>query len=159
MKQSEIKFTECQYLGRDFNRISIRIVLAAFCFAAYYLTPGTSSEVFLVVASAILFGSVVMFFTVHYRTTIINNSVLLNALWRTRLVKIDLNNIIKVERRKYSSYIINSAVYNLHTNGRVRFYTSGKEAIVLTDRDGLEYVIGTQQPAQFEKALLSEAGL
>ncbi len=70
--------------------------------------------------------------------------MILDGLWTTRLVKIDLNSIVKVERTKYSSYIINNPVYNLHTKGKIRFYAGGKEAISLTDRDGLEYIIGTQ---------------
>ena len=156
MEQQQKRFSECQYLGRDFNRISIRLVMAGFCMAAYFITPDKGSELFLVVASAILLASLVMFFVVHYRTTVINKSLVLNALFKTRLVKINLNSIVKVERRKYSNYIINSAVYNLHTNGKVRFYTSGKEAVVLTDRDGLEYVIGTQQPERLESAVRDE---
>jgi len=37
-------------------------------------------------------------------------------------------------------------VYNLHKNGKIRFYAGGKEAVWLTDRDGLVYIIGTHKP-------------
>lgn len=151
-------FTEKQYLGRDYNRISIRITMALFCFAAYYLTAQkeNTAEVLLLVGVAILAGSVIMLFMVHYRTTIKNKSIIIDGLWTTRLVKISLDNIVKVERKKYSSYIINNPVYNLHTNGKVKFYASGKEAISLIDRDGLEYLIGTQCPDEFESAIRKE---
>ena len=64
-----------------------------------------------------------------------------------------LNSIVKVERTAYSSYLINNPVYNLHQNGTVRFYAGGKDAIKLTDRDGLLYIIGTQSPAELEGSI------
>lgn len=149
-------YTEKQYLGRDYNRISIRLVMASFCFAAYSINSPISSEVFLLVGFGILIVSILMLFMVHYQTNVENNSVILRGLWTARLVKIDLNNITRVERRPYSNYVINSPVYNLHTNGKIRFYAGGKEAIALTDRDGLEYVIGTQHPAELEAAIRKE---
>lgn len=156
MTTQHYSYNEKQYLGRDYNRISIRLVMAAFCFAAYCINTPLSSDLFLVVGFGILAVSVLMLFTVHYSTNVENNSIIIRGLWTTRLVKIDLNNIQKVERRPYSNYIINNPVYNLHTNGTVRFYAGGKEAICLTDRDGLEYLIGTQHPTELEGAILKE---
>lgn len=151
-------FTEKQYLGRDYNRVSVRLVMILFCFTAYYinLERDRNGELFLLVGSSILIVSILMLFMVHYRTTVKNKSVILDGLWTTRLIKIDLNSIVKVERTKYSPYIINNPVYNLHTRGRVRFYAGGKEAVTLTDRDGLEYVIGTQCPEELETAIKQE---
>ncbi len=155
---SKATFTEKQYLGRDYNRISIRLVMILFCFTAYYINyeRERNGDLFLVVGCSILIVSVIMLFMVHYRTTVKNQSVILDGLWTTRLVKIDLNSIVKVERTKYSSYIINNPVYNLHTKGKIRFYAGGKEAISLTDRDGLEYIIGTQCPVELEEAIRKE---
>jgi hypothetical protein len=149
-------FIEKQYLGRDHSRISIRMVMALFCFAAYFITEERerNGDLFLVVGCAILVVSVIMMFMVHYRTTVHNNSVIIKGSWSTRLVKIDLNSIVKVERKRYSSYAINNPVYNLHQKGKIRFYTGGKDAIWLTDRAGLQYVIGTQNPAELEQAIL-----
>lgn len=154
----QVSFTEKQYLGRDYNRISVRLTMALFCFGAYYLSSNKerTAEVLVLVGIAILIGSVVMLFMVHYRTTVRNKSIIIDGLWTTRLVKIDLNSIVKIERTKYSAYLINNPVYNLHTNGKIKFYAGGKEALTLTDRDGLEYVIGTQCPEEFELALRNE---
>lgn len=151
-------FTEKQYLGRDFNRISIRVVMIIFAFAAYFVTENRdrNGELFLIVGFAILIVSILMLFMVHYRTTVNNKSVILNGLWTTKLVKIDLNSIVKVEKRPYSSYLINNPVYNLHQKGKIRFYAGGKDAVALTDRDGLEYIIGTQLPDELEKAIRTE---
>jgi hypothetical protein len=93
---------------------------------------------------------------VHYKTTVQNKSVILDGLWTTKLVKIDLNSIVKVSKRPYSSYLINNPVYNLHQKGKIRFYAGGKDAVSLIDRDGLEYIIGTQCQEDLEQAIISE---
>jgi hypothetical protein len=158
MQEIEPAFLEKQYLGRDHGRISIRLVLALFCFAAYYITERReqNAELFLVVGCGILVASVIMMFLLHYKTTVNNKSIILDGLWTTKLVKIDLNSIVKVERTPYSSFIINNPVYNLHQKGTVRFYADGKGAVKLTDRDGLLYIIGTQRPVELEQSIKAE---
>lgn len=148
-------FIEKQYIGHDYSRISVRLVLALFCFAAYFITEKReqNAALFLVVGCGILVVSVIMMFLLHYRTTVKNKSIILDGLWTTRMVKIDLNSIVRVERIPYSSYIINNPVYNLHQKGTVRFYAGGKDAVKLTDRDGLIYIIGTQCPAELEQSI------
>jgi len=149
-------FVEKQYLGRDYGRISIRMVMALFCFAAYYITERReqNADLFLVVGCAILIVSIIMMFLLHYRTTVSNNAIILDGLWTTSRVKIDLNSITQVEKADYSSFIINNPVYNLHKKGTIRFYAGGKDAIKLTDRDGMIYMIGTHRPDEFEKSIL-----
>ena len=143
--ESEISFVEKQYLGRDYNRISIRMVMALFCFAAYYFSENDdNAELFLVVGFGILIISVIMMFLMHFRTTVKNKSVILDGLWTTKLVKIDLSSIVKAERKPYTKFIINNPVYNLHKNGTIRFYAGGKDAVHLHDKDGFVYIIGSQ---------------
>jgi hypothetical protein len=155
---TEAVFTEKQYLGRDFNRISIRAVMIVFAFAAYFVTENRdgNGDLFLIVGFVILIVSILMLFMVHYKTTVQNKSVILDGLWTTKLVKIDLNSIVKVSKRPYSSYLINNPVYNLHQKGKIRFYAGGKDAVSLIDRDGLEYIIGTQCQEDLEQAIISE---
>ncbi|MDB5117078.1 MAG: hypothetical protein JWQ79_2570 [Mucilaginibacter sp.] len=154
----KIVFTENQYLGREFIPITIRLVLAMFCFAAYALTDvgDKNGDLLAVVGFAILIISIIMGFLLHFRTRVENKSILLNGLWTTRLVKIDLNSIVKAEKAPYSRYLFNNPVYNLHTKGTIRFFTAGKEAIHLTDRDGLVYTIGSQHPNEFLRAIQEE---
>jgi len=149
-------FIEKQYLGREFIPITIRLVMAMFCFAAYFFTDQRSNDLLVVVGFAILVISIIMGFLLHFRTRVINNSILLDGLWTTRLVKIDLNSIVKVEKGEYSRYLFNNPVYNLHTKGTIRFYTGGKESIHLTDRDGLLYIIGSQHTNEFLRAIQAE---
>ncbi len=152
-------FHEKQYLGRDFNRISIRLVLALSCFAGYYITENRDrdgGDLLLFVGCGILIISLMMHFMLHYRTIVNNGSITMDGLWTTKLVKIDLNSIASVNKIVYSSYIINNAVYNLHRKGKIRFYAGGKYAIQLIDRDGLQYIIGTQKPDTFLQAIKEE---
>ncbi len=148
-------FHEKQYLGRDYNFISIRIVMAVFCLIAYWLTENRerNAELLLLVGCAILVVSVLMLFLLHYRTIVNNKSVILDGLWTTRLVKIDLNSIVKVEKVPYSKYFLNNPVYNLHRHGTIKFYAGGKDAVTLTDRDGLTYIIGTQKQTELYNAI------
>lgn len=140
-------YIEKQFLGRDRGWLSVRLVLALFCFVAYYLNieREENSRLFLVAGAVIVFVSIVMMYMVHYQIMVVNHSVRLSGLWTTRLVKIDLNSVVKVERRPYSTFLINNPVYNLHQKGKIRFYAGGKDAVWLTDHDGLVYVIGTQR--------------
>lgn len=154
--ESKPLFVEKQYLGRDYGRISIRMVMALFCFAAYYITERReqNADLFLVVGCAILIVSIIMMFLLHYRTTVVNNAVILDGLWTTSKVTIDLNSITQIVRTDYSSFMISNPVYNLHKKGNIRFYAGGKYAVKLTDRDGLNYIIGTQRPEELEKSIL-----
>ncbi|RZL05237.1 MAG: hypothetical protein EOO89_26935, partial [Pedobacter sp.] len=139
-------FVEKQYIGRDYIRTCIRLVMAAFCFAAYVYERDRDNTVdlFLIVGFGIIGVSIILMFLIQYKTVIENKSVVLDGLWTSKRVKIDLHSIVNVRKSTYSNFIFNNPVYNLHKNGTIRFYASGKDAVVLTDRDGLEYFIGTQ---------------
>jgi hypothetical protein len=151
-------FIEKQYLGREFIPITIRLVLAMFCFAAYFFTDERerNGNLLVVVGFAIIIISIILGFLLHFRIRVQNKSIFVDGLWTTRLVKIDLNSIVKVEKGQYSKYLFNNPVYNLHTKGTIKFYTAGKEAIHLTDRDGLLYIIGSQQANEFLRAIKEE---
>ncbi len=122
--------------------------MAAFCFAAYVYERDrdNTQDLFLVVGFGIIGVSMLLLFLIQYKIIVDNGSMILDGLWTTKRVKIDLNSIVDVRKTTYSRYFFNNPVYNLHTKGTIRFYSSGKDAVVLTDRDGLEYFIGTQRP-------------
>jgi len=151
----EALFQEKQYLGRDWSWISVRLILALFCFVAYYINweHVISQQLFFIVGASILLVSIIMLYMVSYRTQVTSTHLILSGLWTTSLVKIDLNSIVKVEQRAYSTFVFNNPVYNLHKNGKIRFYSGGKDAVWLTDRDGLIYVIGSQHPTQLFQAI------
>ena len=141
-------FLEKQYIGRDYIRIAIRLVMAAFCFGVYVYERDRDNTVdlFLVVGFGIIGVSIILLFLIQYQTIISNKFVILQGLWTSKKVKIDLNSIVSVKKSNYSNYMFNNPVYNLHKKGTIRFYSSGKDASVRTNREGLEYYIGTQRP-------------
>ena len=156
MKDKPI-YLENQFLGRDRGWLSVRLILALFCFVAYYLNMdrAVDSQLFFIVGSLIVIGSVGMMYVLHYRITIEKGSMLISGLWTTKLVKIDLERIRSVEKKPYSSFFINNPVYNLHQKGKIRFYAGGKDAVWITDKDGLIYIIGTQRQEELYRAVLS----
>ena len=74
-----------------------------------------------------------------------NGSLVLDGFWMSRRVKIDLNSIVSAEVTKYPRFVMHRAVYNLHLKGTIKFFTKGSEAVLLIDRDGLKYCIGSQK--------------
>lgn len=156
--EQKYAFLEKQYIGRDYLRICIRLIMAAFCFAAYVYERDrdNTQDLFLVVGFGIIVVSIVLMFLIQYKTIVDNKSVIIDGLWTAKRVKIDLNSIVSVRKDTYSTFMFNNPVYNLHKKGTIRFYSSGRDAVVLTDRDGLEYFIGTQRPNELLLVLQNE---
>ena len=157
-------YEEKQYHGLNRHSIVRRLLLAVFCFVAYYWSqnpkpvnlelfhlgeyPGRddSGQLFFILGLAILFLSAVLLFVLHMKTTVKDGAVFIDGILRARKVRIDLKGIASVKKVRFRPSIFNRPVYNLHTKGRVRFYTYGSDAIEMTTRDGLIYRIGTQRP-------------
>ena len=154
----EIKFIEKQYLGLNKMSLSRRIALALFCFVAYYWRENheKSGELFFFLGVAILVISILLVFILHFETRLQNRSIILDGLWTSRKIKIDLGSIRSVKKIQYSKYILNRSVYNLHLKGTIRFYTRGSDAVELTDRDGLIYLIGSQKSEELASIISQE---
>ena len=72
-------FIEKQYIGRDYIRIAIRLIMAAFCFAAYVYERDRDNTVdlFLVVGFGIIAVSILLLFLIQYKTIIENKKVII----------------------------------------------------------------------------------
>ena len=103
--------------------------------------------------------SIILCFILHFETTVFKDSVILNGLWTARKVKINIHSIVNVNKVAYSKYLINRSVYNLHRKGVIRFYTRGGEAIELTDKDGLIYLIGSQKAEELKNVITKKINL
>lgn len=156
----EYQFDEKQYIGRDMTWISVRLILAIFSFVAAYINIDhfASQQLFLIVGIGVLCVSVVMLYLVMYRTRVKDDKLMLSGLWTTSLVKIDLKSIVAVEVKPYNRFLFNTPVYNLHKDGKIRFYAGGKNAVWLTDADGLQYVIGSQKPEELLRVIKTVTG-
>lgn len=153
--ETEPLFVEKQYLG--YNQLSMlrRLSLALFCFVLYWwkVTNNHNGDLFFLLGIIIIVISIILLFVLHLKIRVFKTYIELDGLWTTKKVNIDLKNIVKVERKKYSKYHLNNAVFNLHLKGLIRFYTGGNEAIEITNKEGVPYRIGTQHPIELEKLL------
>lgn len=149
--EQPILFEEKQYLGFNAYSISRRMVLAIFCFVAYYYTENREqdADLLFVLGIFILVVSVVMLFVKYLHIKVTDNAVILTGMQKKRLVKIDLVGINKAEKTVYSKYHLNNPAFNVHVQNSIKFYAGGRDAIRLTDRDGLTYLIGTSKADEF----------
>ena len=152
---SETEFLEKQYFGLNKMSLARRMSLALFCFTAYYWRENheKSGELYFFLGISIMIISIILFFILHFKTQVINGSIVLDGLWTSRKIKIDTSSIVSVKRVEYSKYILNRAVYNLHLKGTIRFYTRGLDAVELTDKDGLIYLIGSQKAEELTRVI------
>ena len=152
---SEFDFIEKQYLGLNKMSLTRRLSLAIFCFIAYYWRENNNKEgeLYFFIGIAIIVISVLLFFILHFETKVFNGSIILDGLWTSRKVKIDTASLISAKQVKYSKYVINRSVYNLHFKGKIRFYTRGSDAVELTDKDGLIYLIGSQKAEELSRLI------
>ncbi|MFN8165469.1 MAG: hypothetical protein U0X76_04700 [Bacteroidia bacterium] len=153
--ESRPLYEEKQYLG--YNQLSMlrRLSLALFCFTVYWwkTTNHKDGAIFFALGMIIILISILLLFVLHLKIRVYKTHIEFDGLWTSRKVRLELKDIVKVERRKYSSYHLNNAVFNLHFKGKVRFYTGGSEAVEITDKSGTPYRIGTQRPVELEKVL------
>ena len=87
-------------------------------------------------------------FVLHFRTEV--NKIQLLMVYGQQKIKINIDHLVGVNRVKYSKFIFNRTVYNLHFNKKIRFYTRGEYAIELVDKDGLVYLIGSRKQNYIE---------
>lgn len=154
----KIYFHEKQYLGYSKYSNLRRIILGLFFFIAYYFSkPGleTTNLLFYLGISTLLLSGILMY-VLHLETTLTNGSLVFDGLWTARKVKVEMSSIVAIEQINYSNFYVKRAVYNLHRKGRIHFYTRGVDAILLTDKDGLEYVVGTQRSEELFELIKNE---
>ena len=151
----EIKFLEKQYLGLNKMSFIRRMALAIFCFVAYYWSENheKSGELFFFLGIFILVISALLVFVLHFETKIINGFIILDGLWTSRKVKIDINSIRSCQRVSYSKFFLNRSVYNLHYKKSIRFFTRGSDAVKLIGKDGQRYLIGSQKAEELERSI------
>lgn len=170
---SEVIFEEKQYLGYNKYSIIRRMSFAIFCFLAYYfsghekVTPimgkikviENPGDLFFLMGILILLWSIFLVFVLHIKTQVFERYIVIDGLWTSRKVKIDLNSIKTVRQVPYSKYLLNRPVYNLHKRGKIRFFTQGNDAIELTDKEDLIYVIGTQHAKFLKESIDNQLSL
>lgn len=158
-----VNYLERQYLGRNIYSFIRRLIIALFCIVAgFWIEDQNGSSMglsFCVIGGIIFIWSIVLFKILHIQTKLDNDFLILEGHWTTRKVKIDLRSIESVTGGQYNPIFLKNPVYNLHRKNRVHFYTHGHDVLVLIDRTGTEYLIGTQKLEQFEESVLKAINL
>lgn len=171
--ENELIFEEKQYLGH--NRLSIiwRMVLAVFCFIGYYWSENpkpvkvamfyigsypvqnipNSGKAFFLLGLLVLIISAVLTFILHTHSRVYNGYMIIDGFWTARKIKIEFSTIESIRKSRYKRNIFRRAVYNLHSNGIIRFYTSGEEFVDLKDNTGFVYRIGSQRSTELYNAI------
>lgn len=147
---NKVLFEEIQYLGFNKSSFVLRTILALFSFSFYYWSDNSnlsigSGDLFFVIGLLIIAISLSLIYIKHFKTQIINGSVILEGIWTARKVKIELSSIKSATKERYSRFLFSKSVYNLHSKGAIRFYTRGTDCAKLIDKDGLIYYIGSQR--------------
>lgn len=157
MKDS-ILFEEKQHIG--FNRMTLtrNLVLVLFCFVAYYWTENRelNGNVFFYLGCAILLFHILSLFVTHIRIWVTDDVIQLKGVGVARNIIIPINKIRTVEKQKYSAYLINNPVFNLHREGILKFYSTGNDAVKIITDDGLAYLIGTQKADELYRLLIEQ---
>jgi len=148
IEQAQNVFDERQYIGANKGSLSLRIFLSLVCFVAYYFTPPPrpNSEILFLLGVIILVISVVLLFVTHLRTRVTGQFIHLSTSFGYGKVNIPVQEVISAEKTRYSTFLVNNPVYNLHRKNELRFYTGGKYAVRIKLKSGTSYLVGTQQP-------------
>jgi len=157
-------FEEKQYLGLNKYSIYRRSILMVFLLVIYYFSEhreqlevsDQNEGLLLLLAGAIVVFSIGLLFVLHLHTVVREDCIVLNGFWTARKVKISFSRIQHIETIRYSRYFFNRPVYNLHSKGKIKFYTRGSEAVKLTDEDGLVYIIGTQRAGELAEVIRNQ---
>ncbi|MBI3518450.1 MAG: hypothetical protein HY062_03720 [Bacteroidetes bacterium] len=166
-------FDEKQYMGH--NRLSMiwRTIIALFCFVGYYWSENpkpvqiaifrigyypaldipNSGKIFFLLGLLIMLFSVMLTFILHTHTKVFAEYIVIDGFWTARRVKINLDTITHIRKSRYKKHIFRRAVYNLHSRGIIRFFTSGNEFVEIKDRSGFTYRIGTQKAPELYQVL------
>ena len=94
------KFIEKQYFGLNKISLSTRLICAVFCFIMYYFRENQQKTGDIFFIGIIILISILLFFVLHYRTEVDKNSVIIDGLWTTRKVKINIDHLVEVKKSK-----------------------------------------------------------
>lgn len=175
MKESgeKLLFEEKQYLG--YNKFSVlwRTLLALFCFIAYYWSENpkpvdvsgirigpypannipNSGQLLFLMGVVILIISALLVFVLHIHTRVTPHEIEIRGLWTSKIIKIPMGDIVSVKKSRYVSAFLNKPVYNLHQEGKIRFYTRGNQLLDISTKKGTVYKLGSQRADELKSLI------
>lgn len=178
MQEAKAIFEEKQYMGH--NRLSMiwRTLIALFCFVGYYWSENpkpvkvaifrigsypldipNSGQIFFLLGLLVLLFSLMLTYILHIQTKVYSEFIIIDGFWTARRVKINLDTIVHIRKSKYKKHIFRRAVYNLHSRGVIRFYTSGNEFVEIKDNTGFTYRIGSHKTPELYQVLKKQLSI
>lgn len=168
-------FEEKQYLGLNKFSLVRRTILAMGCFVAYYWSENpkpvelelidigpypaseiqNSGQIFFLLGLVLLVFSIVLIFILHMHTVVSSNGIYIRGLWSKKRIFIPFSDVASVKRVRVKETIFSKPVFNLHSKGKIRFYSRGKEGVEVTLKDGAIYRLGTQRSLELATTINS----
>ena len=118
-----------------------------------------SGKIFFLLGILVVSFSSMLTFVLHTHIQVYENYMVIDGFWTARRVKINLDTITHIRKSRYKKHIFRRAVYNLHSRGIIRFFTSGNEFIELTDNSGFTYRIGSQKTPELYQIIKKQLQL
>jgi len=139
------RFKENQFLGFNSYSLAFRLLLAMFCFVAFFYSEDRmqNADLLFVIGIFILLLSVVLLFVKYLSIIVDNETLTLKGMWKYQRVEIPLKDIRSVEKTIYNRYHLNYPAFKVNDSKRVKFYTNGRDAVKILLQNGNEMLIGT----------------
>ncbi len=149
------RFEEKQYLGFNTYSLAFRLVIALFCFVAYYYSnPNSHDADLLFLLGIILMAlSILLIFVKYITITVDDEALQLRGMWAYQLVRVEFSKIRRVEKTIYSRYHLNNPAFRVKTEKETRFYTNGHDAVRVWLEDGTELLIGSHKADELARCL------
>jgi len=164
------QFKEKQFLGYNQFYILIRLVLALFCFIAYYWSENpkpvytiignfrigsypaknipNSGELFFLMGIAIIIFSITLMFIPHFKIKGNKEQITLIKFLSKKKIEIPLQEITFVRCKKVKGNLFLGTLFNNEKQGIKNFFTNGDDAVEFTLSSGKRFLIGTNKPME-----------
>lgn len=148
-------FEEKQYAGFNSYSIARRMVLAIFCFVAFYYTENRmeNADLLFLIGIFILIISIVLLFIKFLHIAVDNEKLYLNGMWSSKKIIIPISDIVSAEKTLYSRYHLNNPKFNVHEGNVTQFYSGGKDAVKITLVNDNILLIGTGRADELSNLL------
>lgn len=150
-----MRFEEKQYLGFNSYSLAFRMLLAIFCFIAFFYSENRmqNADILFLLGILILLLSIVLLFVKYIHISVDNENLTLRGMWKNQVVIVPLKDIRSAEKTIYNRYHLNYPAFKVNDTKRVKFYTNGRDAVKIILASGKELLVGTSRADELFRAL------
>lgn len=153
--EKNILFEEKQYLGFNTYSIARRMVLAIFCFVAFYYSENRmeNADILFLLGIVILILNFVLLFVRYLQIIVTDKEIILVGMWRNQAKRFNLSEVKAANKIAFSKFHLNNPVFNLHDDYSLKFYAVGNDAVKVDLVDGKSLIIGTLRAEELSRIL------